>query len=210
VPQPLPAPTPSTTGSTSHRSQSEGSFATDTDAQIGRAVVRLESAIACRPGFGRRTDVSRTTLGAGLRCTTVTGAHRVEADLPAGLGGDATAPTPGALARAALGSCLAMGYRLRAARCGVQLSSVEVTVETDSDIAGLIDPGSDVAAGFVEVRYDVRIVSDASQAQIEALVELGDRLSPMLDLFGRATPVRRRSTTVERNRPDPDAHGGHE
>ena len=45
-----------------------------------------------------------TTLTDGLRCTTEEGPWRIDADLPDRLGGDATAPTPSVLLRAALGS----------------------------------------------------------------------------------------------------------
>ena len=203
--------TPTTTTETStlppRSPEPEADPAIDTDVRIARAITRLETALVARPGFGRRTDVSATVLGPGLRCTTVVGDHRVDADVPAGLGGDATAPTPGALARAALGSCLAMGYRMRAARHGVHLASIEVAVETDSDIAGLIDLDAAVAAGFVDVRYRVHIVSDAPMERVAELVEEADRLSPMLDLFTRANGVRRVSTSVEVTVPvasDPD------
>ena len=54
------------------------------------------------------------------------------------LGGDGSAPSPSVLVRAALGSCMAMTYRLRAARAGVELTSVRVTVETDSELAGML------------------------------------------------------------------------
>lgn len=171
---------------------------TEADRRVATAVIRLEHALTNRPGFGRTTDVTTTVLGDGLGCSTSTGLHTVESDLPNALGGDGCAPTPGALARVALGSCLAMGYRLRAARRGVPVTSIEVSVETDSDIAGLIDSSRDVAAGFTQVRYAVRIASDAPAEEIDALVDEADRLSPMLDVVARAIDVRRTSMIVER------------
>jgi uncharacterized OsmC-like protein len=189
-----PLHSPSTPGTDARHSDPP----TEADRRAATAVVRLERALAARPGFGRTTDVATTVLGDGLGCSTSVGPHTVESDLPDALGGDGGAPTPGALARAALGSCLAMGYRLRAARRGVPVASIEVSVETDSDIAGLIDPSCDVAAGFTQVRYAVRIVSDAPSEEIDALVDEADRLSPMLDVVARAIDVRRTSTIVER------------
>lgn len=161
------------------------------DERIGRAVERLEAALEHKAGFGRSTATSTTVLGEGLRCVTTEGEHLIEADLPTGLGGDGSGPNPGALIRAALGSCLAQGYRLRAARHGVAVAGIEVTVETDSDIAGLIDMQSSIPAGFCEIRYRVRIRSDAPPAQLEALVAEADEHSPMLDALGRANPLAR-------------------
>ena len=57
-----------------------------------------------------------------------------ETDMPPALGGEGTAPSPSVLARAALSSCLATGYVLRAARHGVELTSVTVHVEADTEM----------------------------------------------------------------------------
>jgi len=42
----------------------------------------------------------------------------------------APAPTPGVLGRAALGSCLAIGYMMYAAKTGVPLAGLEVPAST--------------------------------------------------------------------------------
>jgi uncharacterized OsmC-like protein len=165
--------------------------------RIGQALAHLDSALARRPGFGRSTATSTTILRDGLRCVTTEREHEIETDLPTALGGDGSAPTPSALLRAALGSCLAMGYRLRAARHGVALRAVEVVVETDSDIAGLLDPRSAAPAGFVDVRYRVRIESSAPRAQLDAIVDEADASSPVLDTLERANRVHRSVTVVD-------------
>ena len=165
--------------------------AIDDPARIREALVRLESAVASRPGFGRATQSCATTLVDGLRCRSEECGHTVDADLPAALGGTGTAPTPSTLVRAAIGSCLAMGYRLRAARRGVDVRSIRVTVETDSVLAGMLDTDGTDAAGFAGIRYHVEITSDARYEQVLAIVDEADRLSPVLDVVGRANrPVR--------------------
>jgi uncharacterized OsmC-like protein len=163
--------------------------------RIGRALARLEDAVHEKPGFGRSTATSTTTLVDGLRCATHEGDHRIETDLTAALGGDASGPTPSVLLRASLGSCLAMGYRLRAARHGVPVESICVDVVTESAVGGMLDPGSAFPPGFIEVRYSVEIGSPAPAGQIERLIEEGDRLSPVLDALVRALPVTRRSAS---------------
>lgn len=163
----------------------------DDASRINGALVRLESAVASRPGFGHATESSETTLVDGVRCRSEEHGFAVDCDLPAGLGGTGTGPSPSVLMRAALGSCLAMGYLLRAARRGVAVQSIRVVVETDSAVAGMLSIDATEPAGFLAVRYHVEIGSDAPREDVVALVDEADRLSPMLDAVSRANhPVR--------------------
>lgn len=159
------------------------------DATVGQALARLEAAIERKPGFGHATQRSTTISPQGLRCRSTEGEHRIDSDLPRALGGTAMAPSPSALVRAALGSCLAMGYRLRAARHEVALGAIRVTVETDSVLAGMLLPDSAAPPGFAEVRYHVEIETEAPAALIDGLVAEADRLSPVLDAL-RANALR--------------------
>jgi uncharacterized OsmC-like protein len=151
------------------------------DRRIGEALARLESALERKPGFGLGTSHSTTENAAGLRCRTAEGHHQIATDLPVALGGSADAPSPSTLLRAALGSCLAMGYRLRAARHGVELGAIRVVVETDSALAGMLLPYSTAPPGFLEIRYHVEIESSAPAARVARLAAEADRLSPVLD-----------------------------
>lgn len=173
----------------SHRS------AEPSDQGIARAVTDLEARVRRRPGFGRSIATSTTTLVEGLRCVSHDSGHRIETDLTAALGGQATGPTPSALLRAALGSCLVMGYRLRAAQRGIPLESVLVEVETESVVGGMLDPDSAFPPGFVEVRYRVEMDGPAPAGEVERLIEDSDRLSPVLDAVARANRVTRRRST---------------
>lgn len=158
---------------------------------IGEAIERLESAVERRPGFGVGTSRSETRWIGALGCTTHEGEWRIEADLPAALGGGGSAPSPSVLLRAAFGSCMAMSYRLRAARHGVELTSVRVTVETDSELAGMLSCDAVAPPGFTELRYHVDIESPADADAVARVVDEGDRLSPLLDVLARANVVRR-------------------
>ncbi len=159
--------------------------------RLGRALFRLERAIQRKPGFGRSTSVSRTTLVDGLRCESTEGDHVVGTDLGPALGGHDTGPNPSALLRAALGSCLTMGYRLRAARHGVPINGIRVEVETDSELDGMLDPDSPSPPGFIDIRYRVVIDSPAPADVVDRLMDEADRLSPLLDAVTRANRVTR-------------------
>jgi uncharacterized OsmC-like protein len=158
---------------------------------IGSAIERLGAAVERRPGLGLRTYRSVTTSTDGLRCCTEEGDWRTVTDLPAGLGGDASAPSPGVLLRAALGSCMAMSYRLRAARHGVELTAVRVTVDADSDTAGMLSCDASAPPGYTEIRYHVEVDSPAPADDVMQILDEGDRLSPLLDVVARTNSVRR-------------------
>jgi uncharacterized OsmC-like protein len=158
---------------------------------IGAAIERVEAAVSGRPGFGVGTAHSVTTLQEGLRCSASEGSWSIETDLSPILGGSGSAPTPGVLLRAALGSCMAMTYRMRAARHGVELTSCRVTVEADSELAGMLFCDASAPPGYSEVRYHVEVESPDDPDRLLAILDEGDRLSPLLDVFRRAHSIRR-------------------
>ena len=151
---------------------------------------RTVQMLAAKPTRGHLTRATKARLVDGLRCEIEEGPWRFAADLPAKAGGDDSAPTPGALGRGALASCLTIGIAAWAARLGVPLDAVEVEVEADFDARGEL--GMDgVAPGYQEVRYLVAIASPAPRAQIERLIATAERASPYLDIYGRPMALRR-------------------
>ena len=130
----------------------------------------------------------------GLRCRVEhTEGAIVITDMPTGVGGGSSAPSPGWLARAALASCDATVIAMRAAELGIPLQSLEVTVDSESDDRGLLGMDDAVPAGPLSSRILVRIVAEGVDPQsLQELVEWADRHSPVSDAIRRAVP-----TTVE-------------
>jgi uncharacterized OsmC-like protein len=110
--------------------------------------------------------------------------------MPAQIGGDGAGPTPGVLGRAALGSCLAIGYMMHAAKLEVPITALEVEVQADYDDGALLGV-SDSPPGYLEVRYTVRVESPAPERDVLRVLDEGDAHSPYLDVFGRAQTCRR-------------------
>lgn len=158
---------------------------------ISIALDRVENAVRKHPSVGIGTERSVSTITDGLRCTSEEGAFRFETDLGGTMGGDGSGPAPGVLGRAALGSCLAMGYRMRAARLSVDLASVTVEIEADFDIAGMLSIESTARPGYTEVRYHVSVESSAPEADILRVLDEGDILSPYRNVFSDETPMKR-------------------
>ena len=130
-------------------------------------------------------------LESGLRCrATGPGSASLVSDMPATVGGEGSAPTPGWLLRAALANCDATVIAMRAAQLDIVLESLEVTVGSESDDRGLIGVGESVPAGPLGVRVVVRLSAPgASVEELQALVHWAERHSPVSDALRRAVPV---------------------
>jgi uncharacterized OsmC-like protein len=154
------------------------------------AFERGEKTLTLRPSRGLGTGVSRTRLRDGLTCEIEDGRWQLTADMPPQVGGGGLAPTPGVLGRAALGSCLAICYKMWAAKLGVPIGTIEVEVQADYDDGALFGV-SEAPAGYLDVRYIVTIESDAPEADVQRVLDEGDAHSPLLDVFRRVQPCHR-------------------
>jgi uncharacterized OsmC-like protein len=146
--------------------------------------------LAVKPSRGQITCTTRARLTHGLRCEIEDGPWRLVADMPGKAGGDDTAPNPGVLGRAALASCLAIGIATWSARLGVTIESLEVEVQADFDARGELGVGG-VRPGYSEVRYAIRVESPASAHELGRVLELVERHSPYLHVFGTSVPLKR-------------------
>jgi len=158
--------------------------------KIKLAVERSIKALSLKPSLGLGTGHSITRIKNGLTCEIQERNWKFFADMPESVGGNATAPTPGVYGRAALGSCLAIGYMMQAAKMGITIDALEVEVQTDYDDGALLGTAQ-TDAGYSEVRYIVTIESDAAEDDIVKLLDEGDKHSPYLDVFSRGQNCKR-------------------
>lgn len=149
---------------------------------IRTALDNISAAIAADPGKARSKNAPATArLIAGLQCE-VNGPHneRLVTDMPPAMGGAASGPNPGWLLRGALASCAATVIAMRAAKLGVTLNSLDVTVESDSDNRGILGLDENVSAGLASVRMKVKISApSASPETLREIVEWADAHSPV-------------------------------
>lgn len=153
--------------------------------KLGSIFERTVRALTKMPSLGRSTATSTSRVTNGLQCEITEGQWRFTADMPEQVGGAGSGPTPGVLGRAALGSCLAIGYVLYAAKSGIAIAGVEVKIEADFD-DGAIFGVAEVPAGYSEVRYAVTVTSDAPEDEILRMLDEADKHSPYHDVFSRA------------------------
>jgi uncharacterized OsmC-like protein len=155
---------------------------------IRRAFERCAKALSMRPTLGRSTAVSRTRIRPGVTCEIEDGAWELTADLSARLAGSGAAPSPGVFGRAALGSCLAIGYMLQAAQRRVPIASLEVEIQTDDSNGASV---STTPPGYGEVRYTVTVESAAPELDVRRVIDEGDAHSPYLRVVTDPRPCRR-------------------
>jgi|KBSMisStaDraftv2_1062788.scaffolds.fasta_scaffold00167_35 uncharacterized OsmC-like protein len=156
---------------------------------IKTAFERNAKAISLRPSLAMGTGSSKCRLVQGLQCEIEEGPWKFKADMSTNAGGDASAPTPGMLGRAALGSCLTICYAMYAAKMDVPIQTLEVEVEADYDDSVLFGVFEDRVPGYRQVRYTVSVETDAPEAEILRVLDEADRHSPWLGVFSRPQHV---------------------
>ena len=88
-----------------------------------------------------------------------------------------------------LASCLTAGVASVAQNRGIQLRSVESTVEGNHDIRGILGADADVRNGFNDIKVTFNIDADASKEDIEAIVAQSQKRSAVFDAITNPTNV---------------------
>src|SRR6266478_5490505 len=142
------------------------------DSQIRMALEKLSQTIASQPEKAKAKHSPATAiLMTGVKCGVRGPAgEQIETDMPAAMGGAASGPNPGWFFRASLASCCATVIAMRAARLGVNLTMLEVAVESDGDHRGILGLDDRISAGMSSLRTTVQIGAD--NANPEQLAEL--------------------------------------
>jgi uncharacterized OsmC-like protein len=161
--------------------------------RIREAIEQVGKRYADQPETARAADrPAVAVVVGGLRCKAEgPNGAAIVTDMPKGIGGGGSAPTPGWYLRAALATCDATVIAMRAAQLGVVLTALEVAVESRSDTRGLLGVGDPVPPGPLEMGVHVRIAADgASPDQLRQIVHWAEAHSPVGDAVRRAVPSR--------------------
>ncbi|MGI9400836.1 MAG: OsmC family protein [Rhizobiaceae bacterium] len=113
----------------------------------------------------------------------------VDTDHPEVFAAEDNAPTPVEVVLAGLAGCLAAGVASVAQYRGVQLNSVEATIEGDMDLQGIMGIDDEVRNGFGDIRIQFNIDADASEDDIKAIVAQSQKRSAVFDLVTNPTNV---------------------
>ena len=155
---------------------------------IKNAFDRMQHVFGKRPAVALGSGVMSARLLDGLRCEAREADWRFTIDMPDEAGGTGAGPPPGVHGRAALASCLAIGYGICLARAGIAPKSLEVVVQADFDNRGLLGM-ADVYPGYLAVQHTLYIECDAPRDTVQAAVDQAQDCSPYLHVFRDAQPV---------------------
>jgi len=111
-----------------------------------------------------------------------------EADHPEVFAAEDNGITPIEYLLVGLDSCLSAGVASVAQNRGIQLRSVEATVEGNHDIRGILGD-TDVRNGYNDIKVTFHIDADASKEDIEALVAQSQKRSAVFDALTNPTDV---------------------
>lgn len=161
------------------------------DDGVREALERNARAVALRPSVGQGTASTRVTLQPGLACEVVEGPWRFTVGMTEKYGGTNAGPNPGIYGRAAVGSCLAIGYAMWAARLGVPIDALNVEIQADYDTRGELAVDDDVRPGYTAMRYIVTVESRASEEEILRVLDTADRYSSWRDDMLNPVPLER-------------------
>lgn len=151
---------------------------------------RTEHVFSKRPQAAQMKKIAKATVRDGTRCEFSEDNWTFVADMSERLGGTATAPSPGTFVRAALTTCLAISYSIRAAYLGVPIRGVEVELRADMDGRGLFCGQAEVPV-YSDLTYIVTIDSDAPEGDLLRVLDEADERSPYLQLFKKPQSLRR-------------------
>src|ERR1700691_578407 len=111
-----------------------------------------------------------------------------DADHPAVFAATDQGITPIEYLLVGLASCLTAGVASVAQNRGIQLRSVESTVEGNHDIRGILGD-TDVRNGYNDIKVTFNIDADGSPEEIEALVAQSQKRSAVFDALTNPTEV---------------------
>ena len=167
--------------------------------RIAAALGGASEYLRAHPDEARYADSSATAkVESGLRIRTLGPAsEELWTDMPASVGGSASAPSPGWYLRAATAACVASLLVMRGAQLGLDVTGAQVVVDSDSDDFGILGLDDDVPAGPLRSRILVRfagageggVSASADPAALEQLAHWAVDHCPVSDAVRRAVPL---------------------
>lgn len=114
----------------------------------------------------------------------------VDNDEPPVLLGHDRGPNPVEQVLHGLAGCITTTLVYHAAAKGIRIDEMETSYEGDLDLRGFLGLPGRTRNGYEEIRVKVRVKADATREQIEELVRLAERRSPVFDIVSNPVPVK--------------------
>ena len=139
----------------------------------------------------KKGTAATAVLEKGLKVRTVGPENEVIiSDMPPTVGGEGSAPTPGWFMQAALATCNATGIAMKAAREGIELNTLEVSIDTESDTRGIFGIQESIKVGPLNMRTRVRIGAEGvSEEKLHEIVKWNEKHSWCGSAICRSVPL---------------------
>ena len=143
--------------------------------QAREALERAHRVFLDKPSAARKPNAMATAVWRdGLRCEVAGPGGERGTDMPEAMGGKGVGSNPGWLLRASMASCAATAIAMRAAMLGIELRSLEVTVESESDARGLVGIAG-IPTALDGIRMTIKIGADSvPEPQLRELAAWGE------------------------------------
>jgi uncharacterized OsmC-like protein len=139
---------------------------------------------------GHNRSTIQGFYGAGGEDTSRTEPFVFDNGEPPVLLGDNEGANPVEFLLHALAGCVTTTFVLHATARGIRLREVSTELEGDIDVQGLLDLDPSAAVGYEEIRIKMHVEADASDAEIEELIEFTKAHSPVCNTVCRPVPVK--------------------
>jgi len=113
----------------------------------------------------------------------------IEADEPNLLLGSDLGANSVELVLSSLASCMDTTLVYHAAAQGIEIRSIESEIEGELDLRGFLGMSDEVRSGYKSILINMKIDADASQEQLDELVNLARKLSPLVDILTNPVEV---------------------
>jgi uncharacterized OsmC-like protein len=170
----------------------KGEFAMSTE-NIRNSMEKTIDHLKANPEQALNKAIAATAvLEKGLKvCTTGSQEQVMISDMPSTVGGEGTAPTPGWYMQAALATCNATGIAMKAAREGIELTTLEVSIETESDTRGIFGIDKSIQAGPLNMSIRVRIgAKGVPKEKLQEIVKWNEKYSYVGNAICRSVPLK--------------------
>jgi uncharacterized OsmC-like protein len=137
----------------------------------------IKDAYRADPGKAQITLTARGSADdAPIACNVDLGRALYEAQAHVGVGGAGTAACSGDLLLGALAACAQLTCQMVATAMGLEVRSIDTTVEGDLDLRGTLGLNREVGAGFQAIRLRFAVdAPGASDEELDALLRKTER-----------------------------------
>jgi len=123
---------------------------------------------------------------------------KIEEDEPEVLLGSDRGANPTEHLLSSLAGCLTTTLIYHAAARGITIDSLDTELEGELDLRGFLNLDERAGKGFESICVDMHIVSGASQKEIDGLVEIAKKCSPVYNIVSRPIPVAVKAERIDR------------